>query len=180
MGTMNCPECRAELVVRNELAGQQVRCAKCQTVVDVPAVEEAKVIPLAPVLHRESSMLVGFYLFLIIVGVGLVVYLYGVRFDDLSETQLVNFTPVWVFSLVFGIYGLIARHLVRLVQQGRAETLRDAVYLWTRTTGVVGLIPMLPFLFVAKWQHSLVTSFLGAFVWALLLAFFFSAIFPHL
>lgn len=178
-----CGACRQELAVADGLAGQRARCSKCGVVVDVPSMDEARAdaeIPLAMAISRESPAFVGVYVTLIALGVCLAVYIYGVKFDDLSETQLVNLTPVWMFPLVFGLYGFIARHLIRLVQDGQAETLRDAVYLWTRAFGALGLIPMFPFLMVAKWQHSLATAFLAALVWAILLVFFFAVIFPAL
>jgi len=178
-----CDGCRQELAVVDTLAGQQARCSKCGVVVDVPSIEAHRAdaeIPLALAITRESPAFVGVYLTLIALGACLAVYIYGFRFDDLSETQLVNLTPAWVFPLVFGVYGFIARHLIRLVQDGQAETLRDAVYLWTRAFGALGLIPMFPFLMVAKWQHSLATAFLAALVWAILLVLFFAVVFPAL
>ena len=178
-----CTECRLELFVADEMAGKQARCSKCGAVLDVPSADDNATvagIPVATAIIRESAAFVGVYLMSITLGICLAVYIYGFKFDDLSETQLVNLTPAWMFPVVFGIYGFIAQQLIRLVQNGQAETLREAVYVWTRAFGALGLIPMLPFLMVARWQHSLATAFLAALVWAILLAVFFSAVFPHL
>jgi hypothetical protein len=112
-------------------------------------------------------------------GAGVAVFLYGVIFDDLSETTLVRLTPTWFFPLVFGFYGLLAEKLFRLIREGKADNLAAAVSLWTRAIGVSSLIPLFPFLFL-KGKNSVTVAFWGAAVWAVLLSMFFELIFPML
>ncbi len=89
-------------------------------------------------------------------------------------------TPVWVFPLVFGIYGLVAEKLKRFIDEGRAETLGEAVKIWTIATGIIGLSLLFPFLFV-KSRSSVVVSLVASLFWSvLLLVIFFEAIFPLL
>lgn len=115
-------------------------------------------------------------------GAGMATYLYGFAFDQLSEAKLMRLTPVWMFFLVFGFYGLIAHSLWRAVARGQVTSPAEGVLRWTRPVGALGL-PMLimvfPFL-VVRSRNSVVTALVGSLIWAVLLGIFFVGLWPHL
>ncbi len=99
--------------------------------------------------------------------------------DDLSETTLVRLTSVWFFPLVFGSYGLVAEKLLQMIDEKKADSLAGAAAVYTRALGLLGWIPLFPFLFL-KGKSSVSVAFWGALVWAVLLTIFFEGIFPNL
>ena len=46
------------------------------------------------------------FIITMLVGTGLVLFLYGMYFNDFSETELVNLSFVWIACLAFGFSGL--------------------------------------------------------------------------
>lgn len=46
------------------------------------------------------------FIITMLVGTGLVLFLYGMHFNDYSETELVNLSFVWITCLAFGFSGL--------------------------------------------------------------------------
>ena len=129
--------------------------------------------------HESGGGRTPFYIAGIVVGLGIAAYIYLVAFDSLSETTLVSLTSVWVFPLVFGIYGFLAEKFVKMIDAGRADSLRTATLVWTRVTGFLGLILLLPFLFT-KSRSPLLVAIVGSLFWAVLLFIFFQVVFPML
>ena len=96
----------------------------------------------------KDAPLKKMYIACLLLGLGLVVYFYGITFDSWSETELVNYTPLWILPLVFGLYGLAAEWAISLVKRGKAQNLAAVARIVGRATTLVGLIPFIPFLFV--------------------------------
>lgn len=120
------------------------------------------------------------YIFCVLFGLGLGVYIYGINFDNYSEAVLIQMTPVWFLPLIFGIYGFIADKLIEIVEDQKAITLRQAVLVWMGGMfGLLSFIPLFPFLFI-KGKNPLVVAVLGTVVWGILLTVFIFAIFPML
>lgn len=120
---------------------------------------------------------------LILIGFGIAFYLYVIAFNHLSETTLVRLTPTWVFPLVFGIYGLVAEHLLPVIEAGKARDYAQAVREWAPSFdnwAPLILLLLLPFLILGKWRSSLVVSLAASLFWALLLVVFFEVVFPKL
>lgn len=120
------------------------------------------------------------YIFAIVFGLGLFVYVYGIEFDSYSESALIQMTPVWFLPLFFGIYGFVAEKLIHMVDEGKAPNFRRAIMVWLGALfGLLGFAIFFPFLFV-KGKNSMVVALTGTAVWGLLLAVFIFAIFPAL
>lgn len=133
----------------------------------------------ALVPHGSRRVRTPIYIAGIVIGAGIAAYIYLVAFDSLSEDTLVSLTSVWVFPLVFGIYGFLAEKFLKWIEAGKVDNLRMATLLWARMTGLVGVVLLLPFLFT-KSKNPLLVAVVGSLFWALLLFIFFEAIFPML
>ena len=121
----------------------------------------------------------------LVLGVLIAAFIYLGRFDDLSETTLVQLTPVWFFFIVLGYYGLVAERMLVRKEQSRGEAVADTLFEMIKATapGPVGKLFAafihLPFAIVHS-QKSWVVAAAGALVWAVALAIFFSVIWPQL
>ena len=121
----------------------------------------------------------GLYILAIVAGLAGVVYVYGFAFDDLSEEELVQLSAFWLLPLVFGIYGFVAEKLLRLMEQGDDLSIARAAWIWTSALPVIGIVLLLPFLFV-KGRNPIVIALLASLFWAALLVGFFVLLFPLL
>lgn len=127
----------------------------------------------------SNTMQKRLYQSAVCVGLALAVYIYGVAFDEMSETALVRITPLWFFPLVFGLYGLLAEKALCMVAEGRATDLSSAVQTWVRALGLIGLVIAAPFAFLRSGRPMRVAASAAA-LWALLLIVFFEGVFPNL
>ena len=100
----------------------------------------------------------------LLLGLVLVVYLFGVQFDSLSENDLVKYTPLWLVPLAFGIYGLAAEKVASLVDRGKGPRLAVVTTVIARLTGYVALVPLIPFLFLGA-RNSFRTAAAGCVLW---------------
>jgi uncharacterized membrane protein len=122
----------------------------------------------------------------LIFGVLMVLAIYLVFFDNFSETELVQITPVWYFAIVFGLYGYKAESLVNDIITGKTKNFKTAYHNWTTKlykhniiTAIIMSILFFPFSIFKK-ISPLITALTAALIWGLILAVFFSAIFPNL
>jgi hypothetical protein len=159
-------------------AGAPARCPYCGTVGRVPVPHAAPVVRPAPVPAAHAQLTV-LYSVLLTGGICLMILIYTVFFDDLSESELVTITPLWFFPIVFGVYGLIAQRLISRMAQGRASGLAEAARLSGGTFGLAVLLGLFPFLFL-RWRSPLLITAVAALFWAVLLFFFFAVVFPAL
>jgi len=167
-------------------AGQNVRCPHCHQVVAAPAADVPYASPVLapgpvpePARPVEPAGLTALYVSALVVGVLGAVCVYLVMFDELDESELVTITPLWFFPIVFGLYGFVSQRLLRRIAAGHAETLSQAARLSIDVAGYWALPAIFPFL-VLKWRSSLLVSLAAAVFWAVLLWFFFTAVFPTL
>ncbi len=100
-------------------------------------------------------------------------------FDEFSESELVAYTPLWFFPIVFGLYGFVSQRLLRRIASGRARSLNEAARISIDVAGHWAALFLFPFL-VLRWRSSLLVSLAAAVFWAGLLWFFVVAIFPTL
>ncbi|WP_240496678.1 hypothetical protein [Streptomyces torulosus] len=105
--------------------------------------------------------------------------IYLVMFNELDESELVTITPLWFFPIVFGLYGFVSQRLLRRISAGHAQTLSQAARMSIEVAGYWALPALFPFL-VLRWRSSLLVSLAAAVFWAVLLWFFFAAVFPTL
>ena len=131
------------------------------------------------VVERAGSSQKGVYLLAIFAGLAGAAYIYGAAFDDLSEEQLVYLSALWVLPIVFGVYGFVAEKLLHLKEQDDDITIARAALIWTNALPFIGIVLLLPFLFV-KGRSALIIAFLATLFWALLLVVFFAVLFPLL
>ncbi len=121
----------------------------------------------------------GLYQAAIAGGVIGALYVYGVAFDELSEEQLIQLSALWLLPVVFGIYGFVAERLLQLQDEGDDLSIARAALMSTSALPVIGIVLLLPFLFV-KHNNPIGLAFLATLVWAVLLFGFFAVIFPLL
>lgn len=157
-----------------------VRCPHCHQVVRVPPpdVPYASPVPV-PSGATEPITLTALYVTALIGGVMAAGLIYGVMFDEFSESELVSCTPLWFFPIVFGLYGFISQRLLRRMASGRAQSLHEAARMSIDVAGHWAALFLFPFL-VLRWRSSLLVSIAAAVFWAALLWLFFTAVFPTL
>lgn len=126
------------------------------------------------------------YPLLLLIGVCLVIFIYGIEFDHFSETALIQITPMWFFPIVFGTFGFTAEKMLHYVAAGEAPTIGEAYRKWIKTfvskhllIGLIVSIFLFPFSFF-KNNYPLLIAFLGSAIWGILLLIFFNGIFPSL
>lgn len=128
------------------------------------------------------------YYLAILLGLGVMVYFYGINFDNMSEEMLVNSVLFWYVPLTFGLYGIAAYKVKKLSesQSGNAVQLMFSgknigltilglfivVY-----TGVIGvflfIVPLLAVKIKSK-AYDFLVALIGSVIWlAGLWAFFF-------
>jgi len=114
-------------------------------------------------------------------AVGAVVYLYGVMFDELSEEQLIAYTPLWFLSLIFGCHGMVAGKLMFRLEQGRGKDLRQAFLEFCNAFGALrplGWIVFFPLLFI-RGESALGLALTATLIWAIPLFIFLQVFFPR-
>jgi hypothetical protein len=99
--------------------------------------------------------------------------------DELDESELIMVTRLWFFPIVFGLYGFVSQRLLRRIFAGHTEALSQAARMSMDVAGFWALPELFPFL-VLRWRSSLLVSLDGAVFRAVLLWFFFAAVFPPL
>jgi hypothetical protein len=121
-------------------------------------------------------------------GLVMMIALYVFMFDSVSETELVNLSPIWFLLLVFGTCGMHAEKAVHLVLSKKAQTFGEALSATTKSLPpfliiVVYLVFSLPsfFLGLKRWVSSpLLLATTTTLLWGFALYFFLFAIFPSL
>ena len=128
------------------------------------------------------------YYLSLILGLGVAIYFYGINFDNMSETMLVNSVLFWYVPITFGLYGTAALKIknlaisengnaVQLMFSGKNVGLTILGLFLVIYTGFVGI-----FLFIApllayriKWKaYDFLVALTGSLIWlAGLWAFFF-------
>lgn len=120
-------------------------------------------------------------------GIVMMIVLYFVVFDELSETELVMLSPIWFLLIVFGTFGMYAERAVRMVLTKQAndfpealrETMLTMIVPLRILVAIVFLLPML-FLRPEKVGSPLWLSSMTAGLWGVALYLFFAGIFPAL
>lgn len=152
----------------------------------LPAPEQPE--PKGSSIHFFRS-LKNFYRIIMYAGIAMAIVIYFVFFDDFSETELVNISPIWFLMIIFGTCGLYTEKAVQLILDREAETFGDAL---SKAVGklrsplsmvLVFLVFSLPFLIFGikrRFSSPLIISTLTTLIWAAALYFFFIAIFPEL
>lgn len=127
------------------------------------------------------------YITSFVLGFGSAVLLYGVFFNRMSETQLVQVAALWFLPLVFGLTGVIAERAVTAIHERRAQTFREALALATHAYG--GLVALLVFVTfgvpalvvpLRRLSSPLRIAALATLTWGVALAIFLGGIFPSL
>ncbi len=178
--------CGHLISVPADRAGQNVRCPHCHRVVPAPAADVPYASPVltpgpvpGPTTSAEPAALTALYMTALIAGVLGAACIYLVMFNELDESELVTITPLWFFPIVFGLYGFVSQRLLRRISAGHAQTLSQAARMSIEVAGYWALPALFPFL-VLRWRSSLLVSLAAAVFWAVLLWFFFAAVFPTL
>ena len=116
----------------------------------------------------------------ILIALTLIIYIYGIAFDDFSESELIQATLLWYLPLVFGIYGRTATKLH--YARNRGITMKKQLYtssLLVRYTGIVGVTFFFPFL-VCRKGPPVKIALVGSAIWLILLEVFFLILWPSL
>jgi len=168
---MNCINCGAPINPHRE------NCEYCDTYFNISKLNIFKNKKI-----RKKAIYPTFLFF----GLFTVVAVYLVFFDNFSETELVQITPIWYFAIVLGLYGYKAEDLVNDIVNRKADNFRDAYLKWKHRLyenniliGFLLSILFFPFPFFTK-ITPFSTALIGALIWGILLAVFFTGIFPAL
>jgi hypothetical protein len=174
------PQFRACEACQWQISVGATMCPRCGHP-NMPAVPVAAAVapPPRPVNQAQRA----FYVALLVFGLGSMVVIYTVLFDNLSETTLVQITPYWIFPSVFGYYGLVAQRMEARLQTTHLDNVSDQLLNVIRELGFLGqafaFLVHAPFLLVRS-GRPWVTAFAGSLIWALALALFFEVVFPTL
>ena len=124
----------------------------------------------------------GIYISAIILAVINFIYIYAFHFDDLSEDQLVLYTPLWFLLFIFGIYGLVSIKLKKQVDKGKYQNTREALVHSSKSYGIFGPFCQLFFfpLIFLNLKNIFLLSIISVLIWTGLLFLFFQFIFPEL
>lgn len=168
---MNCINCGAPINPHKE------NCAYCGTYLDASKLNIFKNKRI-----RKRAIYPSFLFF----GISILLAVYLLFFDSFSETELVQITPIWYFSIILGLYGYKAEDLVNNIVNGNANNFKDAYLNWTKelyeSNFLIGLVISIIFFPFPMFKRitPFVTALTGALIWGVLLAVFFAGIFPSL
>jgi len=171
---VNCINCGAPITV---IPSKHSFCKYCGTYHHTPKYN---------IFKNQKARKKGIYPFFIGFGFMLVFLIYFILFDNFSETELVQITPIWYFSLILGLYGYKAENLIEKIIHGEASDFNDAYAQWLeklhKTNPLLGFLVNIIF-FTFPWFKKispLKIALVGAFVWGVILLIFFEVIFPEL
>ena len=124
----------------------------------------------------------GIYILAIILAIINFIYIYGFHFDDLSEDQLVLYSPLWFLLFIFGIYGLVSIELKKKVDKGEYKNIREALVHTSKSYGIFRPFCQLFFfpLIFLNLKNIFLLSITSVLAWSGLLFLFFLFIFPEL
>ena len=87
---------------------------------------------------RIGIMMIRIYITAIVLALINFIYIYIFKFDSLSEEKLVLYTPVWLLLFIFGIYGLQSSKLMKQVNEGKYQNMREALVQSSKSFGIFG------------------------------------------
>ena len=110
------------------------------------------------------------------------IYIYIFKFDSLSEEKLVLYTPVWLLLFIFGIYGLQSSKLMKQVNEGKYQNMREALVQSSKSFGIFGPLRQIFFfpLIFLNLKNTFQLAIVSTLIWAAILVLFFQFIFPEL
>ena len=96
-------------------------------------------------------------------------YAYFIALNEITEFQLLLYTLLALFLLIFGLYGLKAESLMKkFIAQGKIENFCIEASYYAKNKGILGKIFLFPFMKI-KSKNSLVISFMGSFAWMVII-----------
>jgi hypothetical protein len=109
------------------------------------------------------------YYFAIIAGLFVAAYVYFEVFNMITEFQLLLYSLLALFLVIFGLYGLKAESLMKKFRaNGKTDNFCIEASYYAKNKGVLGKLFLFPFMKV-KSKNSLVISFLGSVAWVVIL-----------
>jgi len=126
--------------------------------------------------------MIGIYITAIVLALINFIYIYIFKFDSLSEEKLVLYTPVWLLLFIFGIYGLQSSKLMKQVNEGKYQNMREALVQSSKSFGIFGpfrQIFFFPLIFL-NLKNTFQLAIVSTLIWAAILVLFFKFIFPEL
>lgn len=169
----NCRNCGAPVNPDNN------SCRYCRTFQDSKN-------PIDRIIKNKKVRTRGIYPFLILAGILVVLYVYGIAFDDFSETQLITITPLWFFLIIFGTYGYFSEKLLTLAVARGDDSISTSYRKWMAQFAknhlfltLILSVLLFPFNFL-KFKNSLLIATIASLIWGILLLIFFQGIFPSL
>ena len=127
-------------------------------------------------------MMIGVYITAIVLALINFIYIYIFKFDSLSEEKLVLYTPVWLLLFIFGIYGLLSSKLMKQVNEGKYQNMREALVQSSKSFGIFGPLRQIFFfpLIFLNLKNTFLLAIVSTLIWAAILVLFFQFIFPEL
>lgn len=98
-------------------------------------------------------------------------------FEEITEFQLLVYSLVSLFFLIFGAYGIYAEKLWKKFRaNGKTENLCVEANYYIRKKGFFSRVFLFPFMKI-KSSNSVVVSLLGAIAWVIIISILLKAIF---
>jgi hypothetical protein len=133
----------------------------------------SRVAPLVEVPSPVSPLWGRVFVVSLAIGLALPLLLYGVWFNRLSETRLVQLSFYWVPFFGFGFYGVMARRWCRLLSAGRANRIAMDVLETAGLTCGFGLALLAPLAIIAVLRRPVAVAFAAcALLWMGLIVFY--------
>jgi len=94
---------------------------------------------------------------------------YFIVFNEITGFQLLLYTMLALFLLIFGLYGLKAESLMKkFIAQGKMDHFCIEASYYAKSKGLLGKLFLFPFMKI-KSKNSLVISFLGSIAWMVII-----------
>jgi len=118
---------------------------------------------------KHTKMKKIIYYSAIAAGLFLAAFIYFKAFNQLTEFELLLYSILALFVVVFGLYGLKAESLMKkFTAEGKTDNFCVEASYYAKNKGVLGKLFLFPFMKV-KSKNSLVISFLGSIAWVVIL-----------
>lgn len=120
-----------------------------------------------------------FYSAFIMLAVILAVDIYFIEFDSYKESTLMYLTPVWIFFLLFGIFGLILQKQLKICKGKDGIDFSTGMGYWVSKQGYFGRLFLFPYKHL-KFKSLFLMAFLGALIWTFCVFLFIAILFSKL
>ena len=141
----------------------------------------AKLVPILQTkMVKTSPQNTKLYTLSFILSLSLAIYLYLIAFDDFSESQLIQYSYLWLSLLIFSWYGRKAIKIKQALNQRHQlkKELQGLVYA-RQMIGMLALVFLFPLFKYEKWSPFQM-ALSGSLVWLIFLEVFYLTMWKYL